>query len=171
VRNTAFGIALGMLIAWSGCSDVSAFSCTCGNGTECTITCQGAGSASCGQSKCSGSCDAASSSSNDAVALALTAGLFRNTFIASGGSYRASAVIADLNRLLDQRPRDVVQLGANNERFVVLAKRDGPIEQVIMIPETVFTQKGTFTAQMGNLGPLIEDRLRTLEGVLQQRPR
>jgi hypothetical protein len=146
------------------------FTCTCGNGTPCVISCQCTGAASCGYSKCATRCGTCTQNAMQSVATSLGTGLYETSYISDKRDYSAKDLVADFDEMLKVAPglkfsEEERQLGVDKAYYVLLRHKHGALNQSVLFPEDYIIQKRTdeFVKMIQDLAPgiskSVQDRL------------
>jgi hypothetical protein len=157
-----------LALTWPGTAFAAEFSCKCGNGTECTVSCGSGGAASCAHAKCSSSC-AASTSDGKTSLVALTQSLFISSFLATDGRYRPEAALDDIQQLLRSRNVERRIVPQNDQQLAVLTRKSGDLEQTILLPNAFAENPDLMLSHSRELEFEIRSRLEVLARGLLRR--
>jgi hypothetical protein len=121
------------------------FSCTCKNGTLCTVTCGCTGAVSCGYDKCANRCGACTRDGTEAVAMSLGSAVYETNYIVRTRDYTPKDLVADFGDLLSdvsikRASEGVKQVGADKALYVVLRKDTGEWKKAVLFPEAFLKQ-------------------------------
>lgn len=153
-------------------SQADVFSCTCGNGTPCTVTCQCTGSVSCGFNKCSSRCAACAGAGTKEVAMSLGSAVYETSYISSKGDYSADNLVTDFTEML-QGAKDLkfsdedAQIGPDRRSYVVLRHTHGELRQSVLFPQDFLQATDEFLGNIKEFAPRIalgvKDRLKPFQ--------
>jgi hypothetical protein len=156
-------LAAAFVLITNGAAEV--FSCICGNGTPCAITCQCTGAASCGYSMCSTRCGVCTQAAMRGVAASLGTALYETSYISTKQEYSSDDLVADFNDILKAAPglkfsNEERQIGPDKNFYVLLRHKRGALNQSILFPEDYLKQTDEFLKNIQELAPEIAQSVR-----------
>jgi hypothetical protein len=120
-------------------ANAASFSCKCSNGTECTVSCGGAGTVTCGASICSSQCDASSKDGME-MATILAGSLAKNLSVVTGERLDIELVrraSSDLKQLLARGTLEKSDSGNADLAVLTLSSEDGVTESLLAPAEFI----------------------------------
>jgi len=139
-------------------SRAGVYSCTCGNGTPCTVSCECTGSISCGHSKCASRCAACAGNGTKEVALSLGTSLYETSYIGSKGNYSSENLVDDFTEMLEGAKGlkfvgEEAQLGPDKQTYVVLRHTRGELRQTVVFPQDFLGVTDEFLGDIKEAAP------------------
>jgi hypothetical protein len=148
------------------------FSCTCKNGTVCTVSCGCSGAVSCGYDKCANRCGACTRDGTEAVAMSLGSAVYETNYIVRKRDYAPKDLVADFGDLLSddsikRASATARQFGADKTSYLVLRKDTGDWNRAVLFPEAFLGQTADILkvvqARAPEIAAEVQDRLKEFE--------